>query len=283
MKKLVLFCLALLAYTSIFASEVRLTNGVSFDMPNGYEYFKHKTFPYSAKRGNDVLYLSAIYGDKFDKTVFYTSADTICYNLSRANMVCEKHSKIWKFSKKYVKRYYKLSKDSYAVTYSCHTESKAGFVMLATYSTTKQLKELEDMFGSIRLSHKNFFREFIYTFGNGSWIFYIILFIILCVELFIPKNSWLEIILAFLSLGIFIFFGAGMAVYTLIVYIVSTVPIFLLYLHIEDHLPERFKRKQRGGNNSGDDGGDDGGDEGNDDNGYVTSDDGSYYNPIDFN
>ena len=68
MKKLVLFCLALLAYTSIFASEVRLTNGVSFDMPNGYEYFKHKTFPYSAKRGNDVLYLSAIYGDKFDNT-----------------------------------------------------------------------------------------------------------------------------------------------------------------------------------------------------------------------
>ena len=54
---------------------------------------------------------------------------------------------------------------------------------------------------------------------------------------------------------------------------------------IEDYIPyrkNRYLKSNKSGNDSGDDGGDDGGDEGNDDNGYVTSDDGSYYTPIDF-
>ena len=288
MKKLVLFFLTWLAYTSIYASEVRLTNGVSFDMPEGYEYFKHKTYPYSAKRGNDVLYLSAIYGDKFDKTVFYTSADTMFYNLSRANMEREEHYKIWKFSKKYVKRYYKLSKDSYAVTYSCHTESKAGFVMLATYSTTKQLNELEDMFDSIKIAHKNSFRAFGYTFINGGWLIILLLFVMFAVLTLVPIKLVEKVEMTSFTIGI------GLAIYIwwaatwdiMLMYLIGGgLPIYLLWQFVEDYIPyrkNRYLKSNKSGNDSGDDGGDDGGDEGNDDNGYVTSDDGSYYTPIDF-
>jgi hypothetical protein len=287
MKKLVLLILLLVASISISATEVRLTNGVSFEMPEGYEYFKYKNLPYSAKRGQDVLFMSAMHGDQFNKEVLYTSADTMFHNISRTHMVCEEHSSIWRFTKKYVKRYYKFSDNLYAVTYTCHTESKAGFVMLASYSTTKQLKELEQMFKSIRLVHKNFLREFVYTLGNGAWILFIILFIMLCISMFIPKNSWGEIILAGGGLALLISLTVGMKIYTLIAYIVCSAPIFLLYTYIEDHLPEHLKRnlqnKNQSGNNSEDDGGDDGGDESSgNEHAYIASDDGSYYNPIDF-
>ena len=176
-------------------NEVRLTNGVSFNMPDGYEYFKHKNYSYSAKRGNDILLLRGIYGEGFDKNVFYTSADTILYNLSRANMECEKKSKIWPVDKKFVKRYYKFSQNSYAVTFSCHTESQAGFVMAVTYSTADQLQELEEMFNSISIAHKTSFRGFLYVIMNGGWMVYVLGFILIGIFVLAPPNEILNLVL----------------------------------------------------------------------------------------
>ncbi|MBR5855019.1 MAG: hypothetical protein IKY87_05030 [Paludibacteraceae bacterium] len=287
MKKNVLFFLLMVVSISVSATEVRLTNGVSFDMPEGYEYFKHKSYPYSAKRGNDVLYLSAMYGDTFDKKVFYTSADTMFYNLSRANMEREEHSKIWQLAKKNVKRYYKLSKDTYAVTYSCHTESEAGFVMIATYSTVNQLEELEKMFKSIKIAHKGWWKEFSYTFCNGGWLLILVIFVMFGIKTVVPLKmlTTVEVIMFVVCLGLVIIIWWGATFDILLNYFVSGIPIYLFWLFVEEHIPYR-KHRIVTHNNAGEDG-DGGGDDGGDDSSgnehiYVTSDDGTYYNPIDF-
>jgi hypothetical protein len=268
-------------------NEVRLTNGVSFNMPDGYEYFRHKNYPYSAKRGNDMLFLSSMYGEKFDKKVFYTSADTICYNLSRVYMEREEQSKIWPIDKKFVKRYYTFSPNSYAVTYSCHTESKAGFVIAVTYSTADQLQELEEMFDSISIAHKSAFRGLLYTFMNGGWMIYVWLFVLVGIYVLAPKNGILDIVLFFVFVG-----GITFTFWNLSSSLISayTIPLFIgggaiaiLWFSVEDLIPERYKSKDSGSNSSssGDDGG--GGDDSSgNEHVYIASDDGSYYNPIDF-
>lgn len=284
MKKLILLLWLIISSTSIFATEVRLTNGVSFDIPEGYQYFKHKRYSYSAQRDNDILYLGAMYGEEFNKELFYTSADTILFNLSGMKLNDEKHSKLWTIGEKFIKRYYTSASGSHIVTYTCHTESKAGFVIAATYSTDDQLAELEEMFDSIKLAHKNVFHYFGFTVVNGGWLLFVFVAILLFIRQFVSDNSLGNIILPVVGVGTFgivSWLSSIMLEIYLVPMIIWAVLMEAAWEWLCKKLSIGYKHTIDTSDSSDNDGGDSGDDSTNNDHTYISSSDGNYYTPID--
>lgn len=190
MKRLaILFLLSMISMSSISARDFQLSIGLNFSLPEEYQVIDSKQYPFVAKSGQNYIYIGVSDSFDVDNQTFFNVADTTFFNLNRSAVVKEKKSPIWQIDKKALKRYYKLSDDSYVITYSVKTTKTEGCVIAATYSTDEELQNIENMFSDIRVYCGNPLDGFITTFKNGGWLGFIILMIYAFIVYCITKNK----------------------------------------------------------------------------------------------
>lgn len=190
MKRLaILFLFSMISMSGISARDFHLSIGLNFTLPEEYQVIDSKQYPFVAKCGQNYMYIGVSDNFDVDNQTFFNVADTTFFNLNRSAVVKEKRSAIWQIDKKALKRYYKLSDDSYVITYSVKTTKTQGCVIAATYSTDEELQNIENMFGDIRVYCGNPLAGFITTFRNGGWLGFIILMMYAFIVYCITKNK----------------------------------------------------------------------------------------------
>ena len=151
---LFVFCMSLIYAEKSYSqnkTRIDVTEKLSIEIPDNYIRKESKSCLIDAENKNNesILLLKNLDVKNFDIGKVKKSMDTLCYNLSNAQLVKTENEKFYQMDRDFVKRYYDAGKYN-ILTYTFYT-SDYPYCLLFTYNNESELNEINEILGSIRI------------------------------------------------------------------------------------------------------------------------------------
>ncbi len=151
---LFVFCMSLIYAEKSYSqnkTRIDVTEKLSIEIPDNYIRKESKSCLIDAENKNNesILLLKNLDVKNFDIGKVKKSMDTLCYNLSNAQLVKTENEKFYQMDRDFVKRYYDAGKYN-ILTYTFYT-SDYPYCLLFTYISESEMNEINEILDSIKI------------------------------------------------------------------------------------------------------------------------------------
>ena len=142
---------------------------LNFKIPHQFKSLKSKNFilnAYDKKTGNVIL-LSTLNLEKFDKEKVLNLMDSICYNLDSYKLIATKNEEFYQWNKDYAKRYYENKKGEKLISYTFYSIHRP-YCFLFSYQSEKDKLMINEVIDSITIE-ASWWEQVKLTFKYSQW------------------------------------------------------------------------------------------------------------------